>query len=101
MNEQINKKEESVLFYSLREYHREDLFQLLKQGNITNRENLYELVLDNVADYGRKNGLQAIEKKITPKHFKILLENFQPQQTNDIVIHYIFFSFLILLKSNR
>ena len=37
---------------------------------------MYELVLDNVAEYGWSNGLTAIQKKILAKNFTILLKNF-------------------------
>jgi len=85
MNELINKKQQ-ILFQALREYYRQELFQLLQQSNIIDKQNLYDLALDNVAEYGWKIGLQAIQKKTTPKNFKILLEKLdsylQQQQQN-------------------
>ncbi|CAF4754380.1 unnamed protein product, partial [Rotaria socialis] len=69
----IIEKEELVLFQALREYYRPQLFQLLEESNIKNTDNLYELALNNVADYGWLKGLQELQNKIIPKCFKILL----------------------------
>ncbi|CAF1582935.1 unnamed protein product, partial [Didymodactylos carnosus] len=74
MNEQINKKQPG-LFQALREFYRQDLFQLFKQSDITDNQNLYDLVLDNIAEHGWINGIKTIQDKITPKRYKILLEN--------------------------
>jgi hypothetical protein len=64
----------STLFQALREYYREHVFALLVNSNIKNRENLHELVLDNVAEHGWSADLQSIEDNFTPKSFKLLLE---------------------------
>ena len=76
MTELIDKKQ-TILFQSLREYYRIDLFHLFIESQISNKQNLYEVTLDNVAEFGWRNGLKAIEKKLLPKDFKILLENFE------------------------
>ncbi|CAF4091008.1 unnamed protein product, partial [Rotaria sordida] len=64
-----------VLLQALCEYYRPKLFELLKKNKITDKGNLYELALDNVAKYGWSQGLQAVQKRIIPKYFRILLEN--------------------------
>jgi hypothetical protein len=74
LNEQIINKQ-SVLSRALREYYRQELFQLFKQCNITDHQNLYELALDSVAEFGWKTGLQGIERKIPPISFKNLLKS--------------------------
>lgn len=71
---QLISKDPPVLFQAIREGCHSDLFRLLERCGIINKQNLYELALDNVAEHGWKIGLQAIEKKITPKHYKLLLE---------------------------
>jgi hypothetical protein len=73
MNEQINNKQ-SILFQALHEYYRQELFQLFEQCNIRDRQNLYEIALDNVAESGWRTGLKAIENKVIPVNFKSLLE---------------------------
>jgi hypothetical protein len=73
MNEQINNKQ-SILFQALRQYYRQELFQLFEQCNIRDRQNLYETALDHVAELGWKNGLKAIENRVIPINFKSLLE---------------------------
>ncbi|CAF4759916.1 unnamed protein product, partial [Rotaria sp. Silwood2] len=70
-----DNKKRSILLQALREYYRPKLFELLEKSKITDRDNLYELALDNVAEYGWFQGLQAVEKRIIKKYFKILLEN--------------------------
>lgn len=74
MNEQLNKSQ-LILFQALREYYREQLFLLFKQNNIVDKQNLYDLALDNVAEYGWLTGIQAIQKRVTPRSYKMLLEN--------------------------
>ncbi|CAF5023448.1 unnamed protein product, partial [Rotaria sp. Silwood1] len=54
---------------------RSKLFELLGKIKIPDKDNLYELALDNVAEYGWLQGLQAVQKRIIPKFFKALLEN--------------------------
>ncbi|CAF2633130.1 unnamed protein product [Rotaria sp. Silwood2] len=73
-------KEQLALFQALREYYRPELFQLLEQSSIANRQNLYELTLDNVAEYGWLKGLQAVQKKIIPRYFKTLLAKIPSQK---------------------
>ncbi|CAF3380515.1 unnamed protein product [Rotaria sp. Silwood2] len=74
MHEQLNKSQ-SVLFQALREYYRTQLFPLLKENRILYRQELYDLALDNVAEHGWLNGIQAIQQRVAPKHYKKLLEN--------------------------
>ncbi|CAF4972157.1 unnamed protein product, partial [Rotaria sp. Silwood1] len=68
-------KKRSALFQALREYYRPKLFALFEKSQVKDKDNLYELVLNNVAEYGWLQGLQAVQKKIIPKLFKTLLEN--------------------------
>ncbi|CAF3807689.1 unnamed protein product [Rotaria sp. Silwood1] len=72
MNEQL--KRQSILFQVLREYYREDVFLSLKESNITDKKNLYELALDDVAEQGWLSDLKSIEESITPKSYKAVLE---------------------------
>lgn len=73
MNEQINKTS-SILFQALREYSRQNLLPLLEQCNIIGRQNLYGSTLDNVAEFGWKTGLAAMEERVAPINFERLLE---------------------------
>ncbi|CAF3868046.1 unnamed protein product, partial [Rotaria sp. Silwood1] len=68
-------KKRSALFQALREYYRPKLFALFEKSQVKDKDNLYELALNNVAEYGWLQGLQAVQKKIIPKFFKTLLEN--------------------------
>ncbi|CAF4534602.1 unnamed protein product, partial [Rotaria sp. Silwood2] len=70
-----DNKKRSVLLQALREYYRPKLFELLEKSEITDKDHFYELALDNVAEYGWSQGLQAVEKRIIKKYFKILIEN--------------------------
>ncbi|CAF1345025.1 unnamed protein product [Rotaria sordida] len=70
-----DNKKRSVLFQGLREYYRPKLFELLGKIKIPDKDNLYELALDNVAEYGWLQGLQAVKKRIIPRVFKTLLDN--------------------------
>ncbi|CAF4977725.1 unnamed protein product, partial [Rotaria sp. Silwood1] len=70
-----DNKKRSVLFQALREYYRPKLFELLEKSQVKDNGSLYELALDNVAEYGWLQGLQAVQKRIIPKFFKTLLEN--------------------------
>ncbi|CAF4222799.1 unnamed protein product, partial [Rotaria sordida] len=58
-----------------REYYRPKLFELLGKIKIPDKDNLYELALDNVAEYGWLQGLQAVKKRIIPIFFEALLKN--------------------------
>ncbi|CAF2737789.1 unnamed protein product [Rotaria sp. Silwood2] len=71
----LDDKKRSVLLQALRQYYRPKLFELLEKSNITDKDNLYESALDNVTKYGWLQGLQAVEKRIIKKCFKILQEN--------------------------
>ena len=75
MNEQL--KSQSILFQALREYYRKNVFSLLKQCSIADKRNLYDLVLDNVAENGWLTDMKSIEDDMTPKSYKILLEKFR------------------------
>ncbi|CAF1280711.1 unnamed protein product, partial [Rotaria sordida] len=70
-----DNKKRSVLFQALREYYCPKLFELLNKSKISDKDNLYESALNNVAEYGWLQGLQEVEKRIIVKHFKILLAN--------------------------
>ncbi|CAM4982020.1 unnamed protein product [Rotaria socialis] len=74
MHEQLNKSQ-SVLFQALREYYRTQLFSLLKENKIPDRQQLYDLALDNVAEHGWLTGIQVIQQKVAPKYYKNLLKN--------------------------
>ncbi|CAF3587469.1 unnamed protein product [Rotaria sp. Silwood1] len=70
-----DNKKRLVLFQALREYYRPKLFELLKKSKVTDKDNLFELALNNVAEYGWLQGLQAVQNKIIPIYFKILVAN--------------------------
>ncbi|CAF2868041.1 unnamed protein product [Rotaria sp. Silwood2] len=72
MNEQL--KSQSILFQALREYYRENVFSSLKQSNIVDRKNLYELALDNVAVHGWLTDMKPIEDNVSPKSYRMLLD---------------------------
>ena len=72
--EEQNKKKQKVLFRALREYYRPKLFQLLKESNIRDQDDLYNLVLYHVAKDSWQKGLEAVKDEIVPKYFAILLE---------------------------
>ncbi|CAF4564875.1 unnamed protein product, partial [Rotaria sp. Silwood2] len=48
-----DNKKRLVLLQALREYYRPKLFELLDKSKIIDRDNLYELTLDNVTEYGQ------------------------------------------------
>ena len=68
------RKIPSTLFQSLREYYRDDVFESLKSSNVMYRGNLYESVLDNVAEYGWSTDLKLIKDNFSPSSLKTLLE---------------------------
>ncbi|CAF2366764.1 unnamed protein product [Rotaria sp. Silwood2] len=70
-----DNKKRSVLFQALREYYRPKLFKLLEKSQVKDKDNLYELALDNVVEYGWLQGLQAVRKRIIPIFFETLIEN--------------------------
>jgi hypothetical protein len=90
LNKLINK-EQLVLFQALREFYRPQLFKLLEEVNIRDKENLYELILDNVAENGWSTGLQASRNNIIPRCFKILFEKIpsyqKEQQTTPLKVN--------------
>ena len=79
MSEQLNNKN-SPLFQALREHFRTQLLCMLKQSSIIDRQNLYEVALDNVTEHGWIRGVQAIQKRCTPKSYEKLLKNIQTSQ---------------------
>ncbi|CAF1386562.1 unnamed protein product [Adineta steineri] len=84
MSEQLNKSQ-SILFLALREYYRQPLFSLLKKLGISNRQNLYELALDGIAEHGWLRGIEAVQKKIPPKLYKTLLESVHTFERQEMV----------------
>ncbi|CAF3795999.1 unnamed protein product [Rotaria sp. Silwood1] len=85
MNEQL--KRDSILFQALREYYREGVLLSLKESNITDKKNLYDLALDDITEQGWLTDLKSIEESITPKSYKTLLEKLrtfhQKQKPNE------------------
>jgi hypothetical protein len=77
MNEQINNKQ-SVLFQAVRRYYRTELFLLFTLRNIEDKENIYDLALDSVAEHGWLTGIEAIRDKIiSVKAYTALLQDIQ------------------------
>lgn len=78
MEKQLEKAQNQTpngpLFMALREFYRDQLFQLLNYSKIVNRANLYEQALDFVAEHGWRTGVTMIEKKTTKKNFNILID---------------------------
>jgi hypothetical protein len=72
MNEQL--KSQSILCQALREYYRQNVFLSLKESNIENSHNLYELALDNVAEHGWLADMKPIEDDVRPRSYRMLLE---------------------------
>ncbi|CAF0832441.1 unnamed protein product [Adineta steineri] len=81
MNEQLDKNQ-SVLFRALREYHRPQVFSLLKEHNIPEMETMYDSTLDEVAENGWSKGKHDIEQKITSKSEPTLHSNQQQQEAD-------------------
>ncbi|CAF4828948.1 unnamed protein product [Rotaria sp. Silwood1] len=81
---ELKNTKQSVLTQALREYYRPKLFELLKKSQIPNNDNLYDLALNNVTEYGWLQGLEAVQNKIIPKYFKLLLANI-PQGKHDLL----------------
>ena len=73
MNEQLDKSQ-SILFKALREYYHPIVVSLLTQHNITIKDNLRDLALESVAEYGWLTEAKEIESKMTPRSYKLLLE---------------------------
>ncbi|CAF0833116.1 unnamed protein product [Didymodactylos carnosus] len=71
MNQQLDKTQ-STLFHALRVYYRPQLFSLLEIHKIPNRGNLYDLLLENVAEHGWLMGLETIQRQITPRSYSNL-----------------------------
>ena len=65
-------KDTKILFQALREYFRPELFSILSKCKIIDCRGLYDFILDNIAEYGWRLGLENIQKKITPRMFKEL-----------------------------
>ena len=73
MNKQINNKQ-SMLFQSLHEYYRQELIPLFQQCDIKDRQNLYQLAPECLAESGWNIGLQAVSSRILSAAFKNLSE---------------------------
>ncbi|CAF0948088.1 unnamed protein product [Adineta steineri] len=82
MNEQLDKSQ-SILFRALREYHRPQVFSLLKEHNVPETDTVYDSTLDEVAENGWLTGKDDIEQKITSKSDQILHSNQQQQEAAD------------------
>ncbi|CAF2833059.1 unnamed protein product [Rotaria sp. Silwood2] len=74
MDEQLNKSQ-SVLFQALREYYRLQLLSLLKENGISDKQQMHDLALDNVAEHGWLIGIQAIQQQVAPKYYRRLLQD--------------------------
>ncbi|CAF1448249.1 unnamed protein product [Rotaria sordida] len=70
-----DNKKRSILLQALHEYYRPRLFELLEKNQVKDKDSLYKLALDNVAEYGWLQGLQAVKKRIIPIFFETLLKN--------------------------
>jgi len=77
MNEKMSKKQ-SALFQALREYYHPIVFSLLKQSNIADEQNFYDLALNSVVEHGWVEGITSIREKIKPmSSYMALLQNIQ------------------------
>lgn len=76
IDEQLNS-EQSILFQVLREFYRAAVIKVFQENKISNRANLHELALDNIARLGWLDGLKRIQNKFIPKNFQILFEKMQ------------------------
>ncbi|CAF0758619.1 unnamed protein product [Adineta steineri] len=72
MDEQL--KSGSTLFRAVREYYRDEVVSSLNQCNITNKRNIYESALDDVAEHGWLGDVKSIKDDITPRAHRMLLE---------------------------
>jgi len=68
-------KDNHILFQALREYFRPELFSILSKCKIIDCRGLYDLILDKIAEYGWRLGLDHIRNKITPRMSKELLNH--------------------------
>ncbi|CAF1142287.1 unnamed protein product [Didymodactylos carnosus] len=73
LNEQL-KMNQLILFQALREYYRQKVFSLLKESDIVYEENLYNVLLDNVAKHGWLADMKPIENNMTSESYQILLD---------------------------
>lgn len=69
-----NSIEDIVLFEALREYYRPNVFLSLKKSGIRSRQNLYNLALNNVVEYGWLSDMESIKTEITPNQHQTLLK---------------------------
>ncbi|CAF1208039.1 unnamed protein product [Adineta steineri] len=79
MNEQLDKNQ-SILFRALREYHRPQVFSLLKEHNIPETDTMYDSTLDEVAENGWSTVKHDIKQKIASKSDQTLHSNQQQQE---------------------
>jgi GTPase SAR1 family protein len=68
----IKCKDDEILFQALREYFRPELFSILLKCKIIDCRGLYDFILDNIAEYGWRLGIEHIRNRITPRMFKEL-----------------------------
>ena len=77
----------STLHQALREYFRSNVFSSLKELKIRERKNLYESILDSVAEYGWLTDLKSVKDNLAQKSLKLLLEKlssfYQRQQVQE------------------
>ncbi|CAF1258345.1 unnamed protein product [Adineta steineri] len=81
MNEQLDKNQ-SILFQALREYHRPQVFSLLKENNTPEMETMYDSILDKVAENGWPTGKHDIKQEIASKSDQTLRSNQQQQEAD-------------------
>ncbi|UJR18523.1 hypothetical protein I4U23_005429 [Adineta vaga] len=75
LNEQL--KSQSTLFLALKEYYREKVSTTMKECKISEKQNLYDLVLNDVVENGWLSDVKSIKDEITPKSYNILVEKFR------------------------
>lgn len=66
--------EASVLFEALRNYYRPNVFSSLEKSGIKSNQNLYDLALNNVVEYGWLSDMKSIKDETTPKKHQMLLK---------------------------
>ena len=59
------EKEKKILFQALKEYFRPELFDILSKCKIINSQGVYDFILDSIAEFGWRLGLDHIRNKIT------------------------------------
>jgi hypothetical protein len=69
------KEDKKILFLALREYYRPELFSILSKCKIIDCRGLYDSILDRIAEFGWRLGLDHIRNKITPRMYKEFLKH--------------------------